>query len=62
MIWLSPKMINKWALKSPTKLPEALKLEKKNMKSKTELRVSNSDKSFVKLASFHLLENFYLTC
>ena len=59
MIWFSPKMINRWALKSPTNFIPGFEIGKKNMKSKTDPRVSYFDKSFVKLASFHLLERFF---
>ena len=59
MIWFSPKMINKWDIKKPEKITPDFEIGKKNMKSKTELRASYFDKSFVKLASFYFLERFF---
>ena len=45
--------------KKPDKITPGFEIGKKNMKSKTDLRVSYFDKSFVKLGRFHLLERFF---
>ena len=46
-------------IKKPEKITPGFEIGKKNMKSKTDLRVSYFDKSFVKLGSFHSLERHF---
>ena len=48
------------SIKNPDEITPGFEIGKKNMENKTELKTSYFDNSFVKRASFHFLERYFL--